>query len=288
MRGAIDHHFDDPGNHGAGHHVWNYWYVPGLYAYLRALPERIIDASLVDAFVRQLRLWSLERLGLGSVTPPFLSMYVDGCRQQLHNDAGNGRFAYVFSLTRWADRRFSGGETVLFSEDPYMGTARMTASGAGTDFLDLVAPNFNQLLVFDDRILHAVERIEGGAMSPFDSRLVLHGHFQEAGVVVDGSLLPSDVEPVFRGLASELDAAAARLRGSLHGMISFRLDVSADEGTVSVVRLIDRLFTIDGDIGACEDAARQFEQVLARIRLPPRGGPSRIFVPLVFKRLAVM
>ena len=36
MRADIDAHFADPMKHNAEQHqVWNYWYVPGLYTYLR-------------------------------------------------------------------------------------------------------------------------------------------------------------------------------------------------------------------------------------------------------------
>jgi hypothetical protein len=43
MRGYIKAHFADPGERRADtHQVWNYWFVPELYTYLRTTPERII------------------------------------------------------------------------------------------------------------------------------------------------------------------------------------------------------------------------------------------------------
>ena len=37
LRAPIDLHFSEPHRHGFDtHFVWNYWYVPGLYTYLRA------------------------------------------------------------------------------------------------------------------------------------------------------------------------------------------------------------------------------------------------------------
>ena len=59
------------------------------------------------------------------------SCYINGCRQGLHADAPHGPFAFVLSLTRWEERRFSGGETLLLqphvldywrSFDPRLGT----------------------------------------------------------------------------------------------------------------------------------------------------------------------
>lgn len=51
---------------------------------------------------------------------------------------------------------------------------------AGQHFFETVAPEFNQLLVFDDRIPHAVRQIMGG-MDPREGRVVLHGHFSVIG-----------------------------------------------------------------------------------------------------------
>lgn len=45
--------------------------------------------------------------------PPPRSYYVHGHRQGWHSDAPHGPFAFVLSLTRWEERRFSGGETML-------------------------------------------------------------------------------------------------------------------------------------------------------------------------------
>ena len=35
--------------------------------------------------------------------------------QELHTDADNGPFSFTLSLTRWDERRFTGGETVLLA-----------------------------------------------------------------------------------------------------------------------------------------------------------------------------
>ena len=43
MRLEIDDHFDRPDVHTAAtHQIWNYWFVPELYAYLRTRPEQVI------------------------------------------------------------------------------------------------------------------------------------------------------------------------------------------------------------------------------------------------------
>jgi hypothetical protein len=42
MRTSIERHFENPYGHSSETHmVWNYWYVPNLYTYLRTQPELV-------------------------------------------------------------------------------------------------------------------------------------------------------------------------------------------------------------------------------------------------------
>src|SRR5476649_2001011 len=112
MRSSFERHFETPYTQTPRtHNLWNYWHVPELYTYLRAQPESILNAGELDHFWRILSAWSAKTLGMGNVSRPQLSLYVNGCGQSLHNDAANGRWGYVFSLTRWNERSFRGGET---------------------------------------------------------------------------------------------------------------------------------------------------------------------------------
>src|SRR5215472_8558788 len=168
MRQDIDAHFATPHLHKAEtHQVWNYWFVPELYSYLRTAPEKVISHRHVSAFHASLSEWSTARLGMTEVTWPYLSVYVDGCRQGWHNDSRNGRFGFVFSLTR-DQRRTVGGETlVMRGGDPLR--AHLATAAAGRGFYEAIEPRFNRLLIFDDRLPHAVERVEG-PMDPVEGR----------------------------------------------------------------------------------------------------------------------
>ena len=56
MREDIDAHFAEPGAHRPDiHQVWNYWFVPEHYTYLRTTPEKVIHRERVDSFVEALR-----------------------------------------------------------------------------------------------------------------------------------------------------------------------------------------------------------------------------------------
>ncbi len=65
------------------------------YSYLRTQPEKVIQRARVERFMSQLAAWSSETLGLARISWPYLSLYISGCRQGLHNDVRNGRFGFV-------------------------------------------------------------------------------------------------------------------------------------------------------------------------------------------------
>ncbi|HEV2816567.1 MAG TPA: hypothetical protein VGW40_05025 [Allosphingosinicella sp.] len=277
MRAAFDTHFSNPGQHKAAtHQIWNYWYVPGLYTYLRTGPERLMPRVLIERFVARLTDWARDRLGLGHVTWPYLSLYVDGCGQGIHNDSTNGRFGFVYSLTR-NDRHSRGGQTIVFKEgDPFRG--RLTQADAGTGLYDLIEPDFNRLVLFDDRMPHGVQRIEG-AMDPLDGRVVLHGHISEGDAVFAGPVPPEAVgAAVGPAIEAAIDAHAA-VEDSHHGPLVVRLEISP-EGRVSAVHvLVDRVVRSDG--GDPQPLVRALLANLAGIRLPPARERSLVTLPIL-------
>ena len=132
MRHAIERHFAEPASHRPdSHQVWNYWFVPGLHTYLRTTPDKVLQRGDVELFMEVLSTWSTSRLGLRQATWPYLSLYVSGCRQNLHNDSGNGAFAFVYSLTR-NERNTTGGETIVLHEgDPFRSHLATPRAGRG-------------------------------------------------------------------------------------------------------------------------------------------------------------
>jgi prolyl 4-hydroxylase len=276
LRSHYDAHFANPQLHSpATHQCWNYWFVPGLYTYLRTSPEKVVPDALVRRFHDALTVWAQDRLGMGFVTWPNLSLYVDGCVQHLHNDSTNGRFGYVYSITL-DDRRGRGGETLLMHEgDLFRGN--LTAPAAGRGLRELVEPKFNRLTVFDDRILHGVERVEG-SMDPIDGRIVFHGHISEAAPSVRGPLSPDAV----KGVVDRLMEVAARVAGGaeVHGPVSVRMHVGADGAVRSLNLLVDRLVRLDGgDARPIVDTALA---ALRAVRFPAAEAGSDVVVALPF------
>ncbi len=277
LRLGFDDHFDKPAAHApATHQIWNYWFVPELYAYLRTRPERVIDAGSVQAFVQRLADWSAACLGLAAVSAPTLALYTPGCHEGLHNEAENGRFGYAYCLTR-NGRRTVGGETLVQREGEAL---RALAHGpaAPRGFFDIVPPSFNRLIVFDARTPHALAAV-AGSMDPRDGHIVLHGLIREGSAFADGAL-PAEAMLNAAGQAFAAFRAGAFL-DDYHGPVTLRIEVS-ETGAASCQVVLDRVTHADpGDQRwpmLLKDLVARFEA----IELPPADGPSRMLIPVSF------
>lgn len=280
IRSDFEAHFSAPHEQTPETHgVWNYWYVDQLYAYLRAPPEKVLAPDRLAGFRDALGAWAFSRLGLGRVLRPYLSLYLPGCGQGLHNDTKNGRFAYVYSLTRNA-RRTSGGETLIFREgDPFR--ANLAGAQAGSGFYRLVEPRFNRLVVFDDRLPHAVQRIEG-VMHPLEGRVVLHGHIVDSGQAVSGSLDATQVaDPLIDMLVQHGEAIAARAK-LWQGLLVLRFEIDASGAVQSCVVLVDRVFARSGADADWNLARRSLITQILSLRFAAADGPSSVTIPLRF------
>ncbi|HEX8622558.1 MAG TPA: hypothetical protein VF718_11370 [Allosphingosinicella sp.] len=278
MRRQIEAHFADPQNHTPDRHqVWNYWHVPSLYTYLRTRPEKLIEAALVDRFMRGLTIWSEYMLGLGHVTRPYLSLYVDGCEQKLHNDSVNGRFGFVYSLTK-DERRTMGGETIVLKEGDLFRNNMGNAS-AGPGLLDLIEPKFNRLTLFDDRMPHGVQRVEG-SMNPVEGRFVLHGHISENGPMAEG---PLDAVVTSRAVYDALRPLLSDVQSKHvlhHGPLVLRIAIEPDGSVSRIDRLVDRLARADGNSAGV--VVGQAIQIIRAMRFPEAAEPTELTLPLLF------
>jgi 2OG-Fe(II) oxygenase superfamily len=279
MRQDIDDHFDKPGTHlPETHQVWNYWHIPQLYTYLRTNCDKIIELTRVQQFMAALTDWSVRTLGMGYITWPYLSLYVGGCKQGIHNDSTNGRFAFVYSLTK-NERQTSGGETIVLKEgDPFR--SRLTRPGAGTTFYDRIAPKFNRLAVFDDRMPHAVERVEG-SMDPVEGRFVLHGHISESGPIVQGPLAAAAVgacvDDGISGLLADIEARAERY----HGPVVLRFDVLPSGDVADAGIILDRVARGDEMGKNAEAVAAELLDAVAKLKFPNAPAVSQATVPVI-------
>lgn len=280
LRHGIEEHFARPETHRPDvHQVWNYWFVPGQYTYLRTNPDKIMDRQHVEDFMTALRAWSADTLGMNEVTWPYLSLYVNGCRQGLHNDTTNGRFAFVYSLTR-DERKSTGGQTLVFHEgDPFR--RGLHRPSAGSDFYTAIEPRFNRLVIFDDRMPHAVEPVEG-PMDPLEGRFVLHGHLRNTGTIVDGTLTSDDIAPVV--LETMLDFTAktiSRIR-LYSGLLMLRFAIRPDGDVESCDVLVDRVAATDDGDTEWEALKADLVTRVKRLKFMASGGTTTVTQPVTF------
>ena len=276
MRAAIDRHFAEASRQSAEHQVWNYGYEPDMHTFLRTSPDKVIGRALIERFHAALTAWSWQMLGLGNVTYPCLSLYVDGCQQSIHNEAANGRFGYVYSLTSDA-RATKGGETIVFHEGDLFRSHLTSTTGGRGGLYEVIEPRFNRLAVFDDRMPHGVNRVEG-SMDPVHGRLVLHGHISETGPGVRGALRPEQVGPLVEEAASQA-LPRHEMRSEPHGPLVVRLTIAPDGRVVQARLVLDRLAFPDGRSSA--GIAEAVLDAALRLSFAEAPAPTEAIVPIM-------
>ncbi|MCG5051773.1 MAG: 2OG-Fe(II) oxygenase [Myxococcales bacterium] len=282
LRAAFDERFADPRKATGDRFVWDFWHVPGQYTTLRTPAYHYFPQRLYQAFHNHLVWWGRRVLGCHDVSPPWLSCYVEGCRQELHGDVPHGPWAFVYSLTPWETRRFRGGQTLLLRDEilDYWQGARSTGALEEPEVLQEIEPRMNRLVVFDPRIPHGVRRVEG-TLDPREGRLVIHGWFVQPRPFVEGPLRAAALQSRIDGLSQIL---APVLSGglALTGMVSLRVDVAA-AGQVSRVQVLsDNTRTARVDEPNRLALLRLVTRTLRAWSFPRMRGPARITLPLTF------
>jgi hypothetical protein len=272
MRGVFDQRVGPSRSADPARFVWDYWHVPGQYAYFRTHARRFFRPDLYRRFTAAVREWGGTHLGCDRITEPWLSYYLDGCRQELHTDVPQGPWAFVFSLTRWEERRFTGGETLLAGAevlDYWRGFDPGRPLEADT-LLGRLPSRYNQLTVFDARIPHGVARVEG-THDPLQSRVVVHGWFRTPSLSVRGALRPNEAAPVIARLREDWRALLTGDR--ITGLAIWRLRVGPDGAVTAADLLADTLVPAAPDLDAMGRRLRTAE-------FPSSPGETVITLPL--------
>jgi hypothetical protein len=276
MRATLDASFQ---NRYADKIAWYYFCDPRMYTYLRAAPKSAFPEAMFGRFMQRLRDWCVENLGLVPMGVPHLHMMVNGCRLGLHSDYQNGAWGYVYSLTRWDKKNFHGGETLLLRDGI---PSYKKHHVHGEVLYELMPANFNQLLIFDDRIVHATPTIEG-SMDPMEARIAMVGHIRATSPLVSGGVSWAEARSV---IAQALPGLKDRLQNhkEVQGTISWRLSVTAAGAVESVTALTDNLVTPVTGYERSEAVAKvraHIYEVISRLRFPSADQPSSIIVPVL-------
>jgi hypothetical protein len=255
--------------HHPGRFQWDWWHLPGRYTHLRT-PAELFLGNQYASLVETITTYARATFGCNSISPIWLSNYVEGCEQRLHADRPHGPWAFVFSLTP-DGHKFLGGETILLREEILDYWKNPTKEGYAFEedaVLHKVPPKFGRLLVFDPRIPHGVNRVSG-TLNPAEGRLVLHGWFTAPQPFIEGTLSPKRIE----GVLLDLDKAMEHMGAvTCSGTVAYRITIKADGKVTNVKRLKSSLKnskTLDQFI------SRYFKNA----RFPRSSGKSELTLP---------
>ena len=160
--------------------VWDYFHVDDQFNAHITPANNIFKKSTLNKFEKTLLSWIYKNLGCTEINSMWCSNYTHSCGQNFHMDINHGMWAYVYSLTDWDNREFTGGETVLLKPEilnfwQNITTIEDIIINSATDRVySKIAPKLNQLLFFDSRIPHGVETVMGTSTIT-KGRTVIHG-----------------------------------------------------------------------------------------------------------------
>ena len=283
LRSVFDTRFADPRATRDDRFVWDYWHVPGQYTALRTPAWTYFPRALYAQFHNRLVAWGRMTLGCHDISPPWLSLYVDGCRQELHGDLPHGPWAFVFSLTHWRGRTFRGGETLLVRDEvlDFWSDFVSTRAIEEGELLRPVAPQFSRLTVFDPRIPHGVRAVSG-THDPREGRLVIHGWFVQPRPFIRGALAP---RALIARIAELTDRVGTWVGGlPVAGMLAFAFDVDRRGHVQRPQLLSDTTRVPRSDERARARLVRQIRDTIAGWRFGTQRATSRVTLPVVFER----
>eukprot|EP00903_Cladosiphon_okamuranus_P010694 g10107.t1 len=293
LRETFHDRFSKPREGNPERFVWDWWHVPDQYTLMRTPAENYFGPEGFDRLLEALTKFGQEKLGCTAISPPWLSVYVDGCEQRYHTDSWHGPWAFVLSLTDWENRGFTGGETMILKPH-VLDYWRSFQPGVGLEekhFIDTVEPRFNRLTVFDPRFPHGVRPV-AGTRDPLKGRLVVHGWFTDPQPFFTGGLSAEEATDPLNDALAEVYPALEGV-GRVTGVLTVRLHVSGETGeVVSVVALTDTLVPDPNDVGVDEEGVEEDARadVLGVVeggcqgaRFPTAAEDTFITVPFVFE-----
>lgn len=284
LRAHFDERFADPRRARGDRFVWDYWHVPGQYTALRTPAWEYFPKPLYNRLHHALVAYGREHLGCHDISPPWMSVYVEGCRQELHGDLPHGPFAFVYSLTHWKERVFEGGETLLLRDSVLDHWSDFTSTRGVElgEVIEAIAPELGRLTVFDPRIPHGVKRVEG-THDPREGRLVIHGWFVQPRPFLEGPLPESALEAAAAELGVLLGTVVPE-GAPLAGLLSLRFTVAPD-GSTSTPQIVANTVRVPANERALsQKVITSVRRFLAGYRFPKRKRPSTVTLPLVFER----
>lgn len=285
LRSEYEERFSDPMTTRADAFCWNMWHVPGQYTQLRTPAADFFSAEAYGQLEEALLSHGRRRLGCSALSPLWLSLYISGCKQEMHADLPHGPWALVLSLSP-PERRFLGGQTVLLQPHvlDYWRTFSATEVVQATELLTRIEPEFNRLTLFDARYPHAVSELSG-TMDPLEGRLVINGWYLSPTPFFEGPMEEEAATDALNvALAPCFEALAEAPRAM--GLLAVRLTVV--EGSIQGIEaLSDTLVPHPGSGLEPEEARAVLLDIIADALMGAGGFPvlfteSHITMPFEF------
>ncbi|MCB0411017.1 MAG: 2OG-Fe(II) oxygenase, partial [Bdellovibrionales bacterium] len=208
------------------------WYIEDQFYHLKTPATSFFSEESCADFLNHLVDWGRRHLGCQMVSPPWLSLYLDGHFQNWHADNPQGPFAFVYTLMpKWSPAQ--GGRTFLLKPEVlnYWSHSEFSTGFEKDQLIKSFTPKFDRLLVFDPRLPHRVETVRG-PRSPLDGRLVLHGWFTEPRPTCIEELSVKQEQEFFGEWVPELIEKYPEV-AELSGYVCFQIRISS-KGEVQV------------------------------------------------------
>jgi hypothetical protein len=283
LRQTFVRRFKDPRSVRNDRFVWDFWHIEGQYSVLRTPASAFFPPAFYEPFHKALTEHAQTQWGCAQISAPWLSCYIDGCYQRFHADVPQGPWAYVYSLTDWNRRQFSGGETSLMKDQllDYWNSEAWFRGCESADLFELVPPRFNQLLVFDPKIPHGVNEVRG-TRDPLFGRLVIHGWFMNPCPYVKGGLQN------FRHLSKILKEMAPQIFPEIVDVVGFlsleiRIQPSGQVGGAGI--LVESLRTRSAALHDKLRFLREVKHNVLKLRFPKASSASVLVLPISFEAM---
>ncbi len=281
LRHYFESQFSNPRDTHSKRFVWDYWHVPDQYTLMRTPAYHYFPQKMYMAFHKHLLMWGRRQLGCWDISPPWMSYYINGCKQEFHSDVPHGPWAYVFSLTPWKGRKFSGGETLILKPEvlSYWRNFGGNQDRELNSFVDRVPALMNRLVVFDPRYPHGVTEVRG-TQDPLEARLVIHGWFMEPKTYIEGPLPAKSTETKLNQAFDELQNLMAQSE-LVQGTVSLQLQVGSN-GKVRQSRFAtNTLLTLDGEVPRALN--REILKIYSSLDFKTARSNTLMTIPLIFR-----
>ena len=278
LRHFYDRAFANPRATDSKRFVWDYWHVPDQYTLVRTPAYHYFPQKLYMSFHKELVMWGRNNLGCWDISPPWLSYYVDGCKQEFHSDVPHGPWAYVYSLT--VGKNFTGGETKILKPEvlSYWNSFRRQDHHELEQLVDHIPAKFNRLTVFDPRYPHGVTEVRG-TQDPRQARLVIHGWFMEPKTYIEGTIPAARAEKKLNETFSVLSELLAHFEPA-QGTVSLRLMIGSNGRVRDIKFMTNTLLTRQGEVPT--ELNRSILKLYRLVEFPTSRGTTRMTIPLIF------